>query len=187
MMKEDFLQIIKRHREHYPLMEPQDFGKLAFQSVFGPEHMISDRRQAENFLIEEWKALPRDNAASGLQESGEVVMEVGESLCRFPLSACGSVDEVKLLAHLFCSTAEEHGGTVEELEQKLRQLTELHIPGMEEWIAAWKQKGYPPVHHSAAYRERYHPHYRLIRKEYADYFAAERIHRNGKPYRDTHR
>lgn len=161
-MKEDFSQILKQHMKRYPLMEPQDFGKLVFQSTFGPEHMISDKEQAEAFLIEEWKTLSK--------EKEEMSEPVSASLCRFPLSACGSIEEAKLLARLFIATAKEHKGTVEELEKKVEQLRDLHISGMEEWIAAWKQKGYPPVHHSAVYRERYHPHYRLIKKEYTDYF-----------------
>ena len=31
-----FIQIVKEHMERCSHMEPQDFGKLAFQSEFGP-------------------------------------------------------------------------------------------------------------------------------------------------------
>lgn len=123
-----FIQIVKEHMERCSHMEPQDFGKLAFQSEFGPEHMMADRQQAESFLIEEWNSLPENNAAGIPRGGQESVLPVSESLCRFQLSKCGSVDEVKLLAHLFISTAEEHKGTVEGLEEKLEQLKELHIP-----------------------------------------------------------
>ena len=58
-----FIQIVKEHMERCSHMEPQDFGKLAFQSEFGPEHMMADRQQAESFLIEEWNSLPENNAA----------------------------------------------------------------------------------------------------------------------------
>lgn len=171
-MAEDFLRIVKQHMERYPAMEQQDFGKLVFQGVFGPEHMIADRRQAEKFLVEEWKTLSGEDAAGVFGKSDKMSQQISESLCRFPLSVCSSEDEAKLLAHLFYATAKERKGTREELEEKLERLRELQIPGMEAWTAAWKQEGYPPVHHSAAYRERYHPHYRLVQKEYADYFAA---------------
>lgn len=171
-MKENFLQIVREHMKRYPVMEPQDFGKLVFQGEFGPEHMITDRQQSESFLIDEWKTLPKNyvgDILEGRQETGELV---SESLCRFPLSICGSVDEVKLLAHLFIATAKEHKGTVEGLEEKIEQLKDLHVPYMKEWAAAWKQEGYPPVHHSWIYKEKYQPHYRLVKKEYGDYFPV---------------
>ena len=47
-MKKEFTQILEAHLGKHPLMEPQDFGKLVFQSEFGPEHMVSDRQQAES-------------------------------------------------------------------------------------------------------------------------------------------
>lgn len=171
-MKENFLQIVREHMKRYPVMEPQDFGKLVFQGEFGPEHMITDRQQAESFLIEEWKTLPKNylgDILEGRQEKGELV---SDSLCRFPLSICGSVEEAGLLAHLFISTAEEHKGNMERLEEKLKHLSGLCIPNMEGWLAEWKKSGYPPVHHSRIYREKYQPHYRLVQKEYADYFPV---------------
>lgn len=183
-MKEDFLQILKRHRERYSLMEPQDVGKLVYQSEFGPEHMVCDRAQAESALIDEWKALPEEPAEIR-QGAREFVREISGTLCRFPLSMCGSADEAGFLAYLFAVAAKENRGTVKGLEEKLEQLKELHIPGMEEWAAAWKQNGYPPTHHSRAYRETYRPHYRLIQKEHSDYFPIlfeiYRLARRDKP------
>lgn len=153
-------------------MQPQDFGKLAFQSEFGPEHLVSDAQQAETFLTQEWLALPKDNLANILQDRQEDIQKIGDSLYRFPLSMCGSADEARLLAHLFIATAGECRGTEEGLEEKMELIRAMHISGMEEWAAAWKQEGYPPVHHSRIYRDIYKPHYRLVKKEYSDYFAA---------------
>ena len=38
----EFELILQAHSARYPLMEPQDYGKLVFQSEFGPEHLVSD-------------------------------------------------------------------------------------------------------------------------------------------------
>ncbi len=38
-MYASFLQIVRDHRARYPLMQPQDYGKLAFQSEYGPKHL----------------------------------------------------------------------------------------------------------------------------------------------------
>ena len=34
------MDIAKAHWARYPAMEPQDFAKLAYQSAFGPAHMV---------------------------------------------------------------------------------------------------------------------------------------------------
>ncbi len=177
-MKDNFLQIAGEHVRRYPLMEPQDFGKLAYQSEFGPEHLISDKQQTESFLFNEWKALPKKSAP-------QFPEPVSESLCRFPLSICSSIDEIVLLVKLFIHTAEEHKGNVNGLEKKLEQLKCMEIPGIGSWLAEWKKNGYPPIHHSNTFREIYHPHYRLMQKGYADYFSVileiYRITQSGMP------
>ena len=89
-----FLQIAKEHAGQYPLMESQDFGKLAYQSEFGPEHLISDTQRAETSLPDEWNALPEGSVP-------QFPEPVSESLCRFPLSICSSIDEIELLVKMF--------------------------------------------------------------------------------------
>ena len=56
-MEEGFLQILEEHAKRYPLMQPQDFGKLAYQSEFGPSHLLCDKQRAISALIDEWVAL----------------------------------------------------------------------------------------------------------------------------------
>ncbi len=173
-----FLQILEEHAKRYPLMQPQDFGKLAYQSEFGPRHLIQDKRQAVSALVEEWGALMEYKAARKPEP-------VSGSLCRFPLSACASQDEAFLLAMMFVSTAGDQRGSREGLTEKIEQLAQLEVSGMREWLAQWRREGCGPVHHSKIYRERYQPHYRLVQREYADYFsvllAIYDIWKSGKP------
>ncbi len=169
-MKEVWTQILERHREKYPLMEPQDYGKLIFQSVFGAEHFLADEESALAFLQKEWSEM--GHGASPCSPEA-----VGGGLCRFPLSACTSLEAVKLLAQLFVLTAQGSSGKEcpkipEAVREKLAQAVRLGIPGMEEWAMSWAGEGCPAVSHSNAYRSAYHPHYRLLRREYADYFDA---------------
>ncbi len=70
-MDRNFLQILKKHRRKYSLMEPQDVGKLIYQSEFGPEHMVCDKGQAESSLIGEWNVLPKDSGGV-LPEEGSL-------------------------------------------------------------------------------------------------------------------
>ena len=57
-------------------------------------------------------------------------------------------------------------------EEKLTVLEKLPVSGMGEWLEDYRRKGCPPVRHSQAYRSAYHPHYRLLKREYAAAFPA---------------
>lgn len=140
-------------------MEPQDYGKLAFQSEFGPEHLVSDMDAVLRYLKQEWKEVPEGNGSIPPED-------IGNGLCRFHLSACPEED-LPRLAEVFCRSAREHRGTREGLEKKLALLRELDVPGMAQWLAEYEAAGCPAVRHSQTFRDAYGPHYRVIRWEYA--------------------
>ena len=164
-MRDDFFRILKEHAARYPEMEMQDYGKLVFQSEYGPEHLVTEKQSVLSFLQEEMAELPSDAAPKNIEP-------IGGGLCRFPLSFCKSETELEALAELFLLTAQEYRGSAEGLLGKIAELQKLPVSGMEEWLKEWKENGYPPVHHSQSYREAYHPHYRLLKREYAGYFPA---------------
>ena len=136
-------------------MEPQDYGKLAFQSEFGPEHLVSDAESVLRYLKQEWSELPE----------GSLVIPpepIGNGLCRFHLSAC-TEEQLPWLAELFCRSAQEHKGTREGLWERLSCVRALEIPGMEEWLVDYEAAGCPAVRHSQTFRDHYAPHYRVIK------------------------
>ena len=147
-MNDTFFRIVEEHAARYPEMEIQDYGKLAFQSEYGPEHLVTEKQSVLTFLKEEMAELPSDTVPKNIEP-------IGGGLCRFPLSFCKSEAEIKILAELFLLTAREHCGSAEGLRSKMEELQKLHIPGMEEWLKAWENRGCPPVHHSQGYREAY--------------------------------
>ncbi len=164
-MREDFGRILRDHAGRYPRMEIQDFAKLAYQSEFGPRHLLRDPGWAGAAAREEWQKF-------GGKTGAESVELIGGGLCRFPLSACPSAEAVSLLTVLFTFAAREHKGTAEGLSERIDRIVELGIPGAGEWLEQWRQGGCPAVHHSQAYREAYHPHYRLLDRARAGYFPA---------------
>lgn len=167
-MKEAWIQILGEHTNRYPLMEPQDYGKLIFQSEFGPEHMIADEESVRAFLLKEWEEIPQDSSPKSVED-------IGGALCRFPLSACDSKEAAELLVRLFLLTAQDAGNPCRlphTLEEKIETSIQFGIHGMEAWAETWMEQGCPAVHHSDVYRDAYHPHYRLLKKEYAGYFPA---------------
>ena len=162
----EFEQILAAHRARYPLMEPRDYGKLAYQSEFGAEHLAADEALVKQRLLEEWEGVPRGTKPA-------VPEDIGGGLCRFYL-----YDEedknlaVDILVKLFILTAKEWRGSRDGLEEKLSALAKLPVPGMREWLAEYRAQGCPPVRHSDAFRAAYHPHYRLLKEEYALYFPV---------------
>lgn len=153
----EFERIVQEHRARYPQMEPQDFGKLAFQSEFGPEHMVTDAEAVLRYLEQEWSELPPDHQPIPPEP-------IGNGLCRFHLSACGP-EQLPALAERFCRSAQEHKGTREGLHVRLAVLRGLDVPGMEQWLEEYEAAGCPMVRHSRTFREAYGPHYRVLRLE----------------------
>ena len=62
-MEKSFENILSEHRARYPRMESQDCAKLAFQSEFGPAHLIDDPDAAARDLRREWESLSPDATA----------------------------------------------------------------------------------------------------------------------------
>ena len=174
-----FLTAARAHQARYPLMELQDFGKLAYQSEFGPAHLMADPERVCSALIAECGEA--DDAAAPPEP-------IGNGLCRFHLTAAhGSPGAAALLARLFAATAERYRGkgSKDSLLEKLAALGTLNIPGWAAWAEDYRRQGCPVLRHSAAFRGAYRPHYRLLCTELAGYFPAllalDGLARTGKP------
>ena len=161
-----FERIVRQHAARYPAMQPQDFGKLAYQSEFGPAHLAQTVDKLTALLLREWEALPADAPVLPPEP-------IGNGLCRLYLDPHADASlAAPLLAKLMHRTMQEHHGTADGLRRRIAVLQSLHLPGMEEWLIEWERQGFPPVHHSEAYRAACRPHYRLLRVDLAGYFPA---------------
>ncbi len=152
----EFIAVAQAHRLRYPLMQPVDFGKLAFQSEFGAEHLLADEQAVWRRIREEWETSPMGAPTLNPEP-------LGNGLCRFHLTRESfSPEAVTLLTRLFILAAAEHKGTAEGLDARLAALEGLPVDGIRAWLAAYRAQGCPPVHHSEAYRLAYQPHYRVL-------------------------
>ena len=165
-MQDRFESVLEAHAARYPAMMPQDYGKLAYQHVFGPEHLVEDAQAVDRLLQEEWETLRPDPDGVFRAEP------VGNGLCRLHLAGPWDPAAGKLLGELFCRTAREHSGTAAELAERLDLLQSCPVPGMRDWLADYRAAGCPAVHHSEPFRKAYHPHYRVLAADYAHYFPA---------------
>ena len=165
-MDQEFQAVLREHLARYPLMQPQDCAKLAYQSALGPAHTLAEREQILRGLLQEWSRIPADSRPRPPEK-------IGNGLCRLYLAGTDHLPlAAQLAADLLCMTAERCQGTPADLEAGLVVLEAAELPGMAAWLAEYRGQGCPPVHHSAAYREAYHPHYRVMRTAYGGCFPA---------------
>ena len=183
-MSGDFLAIARAHWARYPQMVPQDFAKLAYQSEFGPAHMIqSTDKVLSALLAERREAGPEPKAPE----------PIGNGLCRFHITGgLSTLWDLPLVGRMFARTSARTEGTAEGLAEKLGQLAALPVPGMAEYLELWRREGCPLVRHSEAFRNAYNPHYRVLRLDFARFLPAlvpmEKLardarNRRGKPIR----
>ena len=163
-MSGSFLDIAKAHWARYPAMEPQDFAKLAYQSAFGPAHMVPGPDKVLAALLAERKEAGVEPLAPE---------PIGNGLCRFHITqALSTLWELPLVGRMFTRTAALTEGTGAKLLETLEKLAALPVPGLGDYLENWRREGCPPVHHSGAFCAAYNPHYRVLRADMARFLPA---------------
>lgn len=158
--------ILKEHASRYPQMEPRDAVKLIYQNEFGGGHLIRDPDACLNYLQQEYSRTQKS-------ESIPVCEQIGNGIVRVNLAAL-TPSQAAQLGQAFLASEAEHRGTLEVFRKKLDVLTRLTEEGvfsfrpeaLRTYLAAYEAAGYPVVSHSTAYREAYHPAYRIILEKY---------------------
>lgn len=124
-----------QYAQRYPAAEEQDLQKLLFQDTYGPGHLIKDSASCARYIREE---------AS--------IMELPR-VSDFPLYEYTLCDSNFVRVNL---------RVIKDGSISLRQLTSAVLRSAE---------GMPQPdpsqlrHHSKAFNEAYHPHYRIVRRD----------------------
>ena len=71
-MHEEFQTVLREHLARYPLMEPQDCAKLAYQSTFGPAHAAGERGDVLRQLLGGCAPIPPAGGPGRRSGSGTV-------------------------------------------------------------------------------------------------------------------
>ena len=167
--------VLRAHIRRYPKMELADVVKLLYQSEFAGGHLI--KNDAESFARLEQESLTAQPcpAFSGAFE------DIGGGLCRAHIAQIKAHGiGMQTLHRLFAATAHAVRGSTESFEQKLgaffADCTAGALPFSAEDLKNYTDKqqalGWPPVSHSAAYREAYAPAYRIVKADYCRYIKA---------------
>ncbi len=160
-----FSTILQSHARRYPAWQMQDVYKLVHQASLGPEHMVTDALTARAWLEGELAEMgegPTDPIIDPISADGEMVR-----VHLRPYQAGGGDPETLLAA--FLETANDYHGSVDLLEANLAQAVQhciYPVPLMETFFQEMKAGGYPAVHHSEVYKNRYRPAYRVIGGNY---------------------
>jgi hypothetical protein len=166
-----FRDIMKAQLERYPAMQVQDWYKLVFQAALGNEHLMTDSARIHDYLIREFESIPASSDEPLLEEispDGEVVR-----LNLRPFKA--RQGDHRALFQAMMQTARTFHKSQERLERFLRYLEQMAASGaipfeakaMQSFLHEMRDKGYPAVHHSAIYEEKYAPAYRVILRKFA--------------------
>ena len=158
--------ILLAHARRYPQMEPTDAVKLLYQSEFGGGHLIRDEQACLNRLLEEYRATPQRRNIPLTEDIGSGIVRVNLAA----LDANGITPEQ--LGQVFLHSTAQVRGTMTAFREKLALLQELTAEGampfsrdaLDAYLADYEAAGFPPVSHSDAYRNAYHPAYRVAAK-----------------------
>lgn len=167
--REQTRNLLIMHYRTYPNLQIQDIFKFLFQSAFGCEHLVLSEAGAIEYIEKEFASLSADNVGIPEILDGEY--------SRIPLSYLKNGLCTETFGKIFCASSKSEPDGKTNLEEKLSVAKELiyekKLPfspdEFEMAVSKWKANGYPPVHHSAIFRESYKPSYRVISNAYVKF------------------
>ncbi len=151
----------------HPQAEAVDLYKFLHQAMFGPGHAVPDTAQAADALHIELADLgPPMSSETWCDTLGGDPMLVRVNLRPFAANGFSS----DALGEAFVATAsavradpQQMGVALDLVVQWLQTDNRQDLGrALHELARTMAEEGYPPVHHSAAYRQAYLPAYRVI-------------------------
>ncbi len=165
------IALLKKHLEEAPRMEIQDAVKLAYQSAFGCGHLLPAQDVCTRMIQNEMDAVPEADVP--------LCTPIGNGLCRLnlasaPVRALGA----EMIARMMLATDEvvrARADNQERFDAAIRMAETLAESGeapftaqkMHDYLRDYRAQGCPVVSHTPAYREAYHPAYRVVLSDLA--------------------
>ena len=148
----------------HPQRQVQDYIKLAFQSEYGPGHLIADRSAACERLYSEWekvKDMPREKP-----------QDIGGGYVRLCIKGMDK-NELDSVNRAFVESANTETGDDDIFLEKLELIKSMAACGMLPFtvqeagkqIAEYLSGGIRPTSHTAVYHSHYSPAYRVVRAD----------------------
>ena len=163
------IDAVQAQLAEYPASRLQDVYKTFYQDRFGSGHMIADTAAVRAYLLYELELAAEDSVPNPYYEPIGAEGRYVRVYLRFVNEGLLSADE---LFEAFIqsaqpaqqpeqSWAEEWDAIVGQIRQAGITFPDFEQDNEQLKIAAQANRA---VHHSDAYRENYHPHYRIVEK-----------------------
>ncbi|MBQ9660260.1 MAG: hypothetical protein IJV37_03210 [Bacteroidales bacterium] len=181
---------VRQMLKDYPQSRVQDIYKSFCQDNLGPGHLIPDPEYARNYLREELAAMREDLDSGRYEAPARMYAPVGDqgNYVRVDLAVVldGLVSEEDLLDAFVRSANEGRKVPAEQWVDKWNGLSGIlrrdfsAIPDAQrdiQRIDSLVREGHLILHHSIAFEQAYHPHYRIIAKDIFETELKPRIDR----------
>lgn len=154
-----------KYFERYPLSQIQDFIKYLYQLVLGSGHLIQDKEENYKRLIDEYNNIEHDKHHLLYEEISDILVRVHlEALEKENLK---DIHHYFMLSASYTSTKEHLLKVFDDVEEGIKEgWIPFDLLNWRKEIEEYKQKGCPVISHTEIFRKHYHPHYRLMKKEY---------------------
>lgn len=171
----DFESCLRNHIATHPYVMPQDLVKFCYQAALGAEHLMVDIVLAERNFYDEYGAVESDDSQPLMEPLSEEFVRVN-----FAKYKSLGLDPDELFVAFVSSVTKREDSDL--LLVKYLSISEKII-GMgvcdidaEQWntyLEEYENGGRKPVHHSAQYRDRANPSYRVVASKYVKWNEAE--------------
>jgi hypothetical protein len=155
--------------EHYPQATLQDVYKTCFQDFFGAEHLLKDTAMAHNYLLSEIAAC-KDEDLSAMPSFEPTGFRHRFVRVNLSLIHAGQLSKSELFSR-FVDAAGQNNAYSDNWPAEWQQIETIALEMHPEWQdsalqAELRHAASVPcaVCHSEAFRNAYHPHYRIVRK-----------------------
>jgi len=168
--KSAFQKVVHGQLQRYPAMQIQDLYKLVHQATMGNEHLMTDSATVHGYLIHEMENIQASSDEPLLEEISPDSEVMRLNLRPFKARQ----GDHRVLFQAMMQTTRTFQKSPQRLEQYWRDLEQMAKSGaiafdataMQSFFREMREQGFPAVHHSAIYEEKYAPAYRAILKKY---------------------
>ena len=181
--------LLHYHYQLFPYSQIEDFYKLIYQAVMGPNHLIYSKERAFYYLNQEIKNLlfllenPCEKSVKQLNQMTPLFVDISLHIPIVRLNLLPyitqkdelqKIEKIEKLFFYFVRSAEEIIPKKENLIHTWQKVGEIiknrelgiDISKYEEFTEKIIHTNFSIISHSIEYKNKYNPHYRIIKKNF---------------------